>query len=420
MPESGGAKPTTKKSKLGSKKTSHHHVSQSKVVERLNAASGTQSPSRTGSKSPLPHNGRPGSKSPQPQSKPVCPLTQTTVGSDAEPAAAVCASAAVATPAVSSPEAPAPAVPVSDPVVESIAPEAEKQAAPVVQQKEAASVIVEEKQVPKAQEAEAMAPTPESAPTLVKEQNSTKSVDDLFPDMVWEDDVTDLLATTNAVPLTVPAVLPEIRMPDPEPRKEGHADSKSRSKKEKSPRRQKGRSPAPPAMMQTPAKEVSPPAPTPASEQLEPTPAPDTITPVCDEASKVAVEVAIEKDQKSDVEPQAVDTVQSMAACDSPPTPLSPSQADSEKVSASAGGQQAKSKRKKNKSRSEDDGSKGGSVDAVAAAPASATTTKPAVSAPAANTIASDIKQIREQISQTLVSNIPLYESLVVREIPAH
>lgn len=416
MPESGGGgKATTKKSKLGSKKGSHH-VTQSKVVERLNAASGTQSPSRTGSKSPLPHNGRPCSKSPQPQSNPLTPPTQTLIP-DAAPVA---------------PPAPAPADPApvaEQPVVDPM-PRQQDQHPDV--QKEAGPVVVEqklnEKEVP-----DTIPPAPETVAPVASVEAApptpVPTADDLFPDMVWEDDVTDLLAA-SAAPLTVvPPVLPEIRT-DPEAVAEAvarQADapvSKNRSKKEKSPRRQKAKSPAPAVLAATvAAKEPSPPA------QLQvPVSAPVTCPAVCEGKDKLvqpesavesvtveaaapakavapleaAVEsVAAEKEQKSETvagsaavavtQAEVADAVQSPVS-DSPAAPLShPPQADSEKaVSNAPAGNQSKSKRKKNKSRSEDDPVKGASVEPP----------QPQ------NTIVSDIKQIREQISQTLVSNI--------------
>lgn len=361
MPESGGtAKPTTKKSKLGGKKTSTHPT-QSKVVEKLQAVSGQASTTRSGSKSPVPPNGKSiansmrSSKSPQPTSPVPPPIV----------------SAPLADPVKLADVAPllTEKVPESTPVSEAVVASKEVIAQPVN-------------------------PAPIATP---KQQGTTDTkvtkVDDIFPDMVWEDDeITDLLATGGAsvAPVTAPAPVPmlapvlpspvplilETTAPTTKPTDFDAAVNAARSKKDKSPRRNnnnKAKSPAP----KSPRRSDAPPAAKPSELITESTLSPNSCPMAAPELPSKAV---VAEKCTPDVKPASGATETT--------TTLEKTEAFAVNEWQPVHDPQVKSRRKKNKSRSEDD----------PAAANAAPVTQPA------NTIVSEIKQVREQISQALVS----------------
>ena len=187
MPESG-AKASTKKSKIGGKKSSHQHQP-SKVVEKLSATSGAGG-SRAGSKSPVPppNGGRPAaSKSPQP----LAPASLS--ASDAR-------------------APPSPVAPVQ-PDVPALAPDAASKAADLATVNETLAVKSVANTASEAATASAAAAVVKEAATaspavaagapVVEEKTqgtpvAVTSAEELFPDMVWEDEImADLLATDS-------------------------------------------------------------------------------------------------------------------------------------------------------------------------------------------------------------------------------
>ena len=380
MPESGTAKSstTTKKAKLGGSKKGSHPT-QSKVVEKLTAA---QSSLRTGSKSPVPPNGKPiaeasrKSKSPHPPNA----VAPTPVAEPAVEPVKELAAAPIPAPAAAFEKTP--------------------DLANVYQQLVVDDTILQ-------------AVNPISPVATEQTPRKVTTVEDIFPDMTWEDEITDLLATGSPALAPLPPVPVILESEAPQTAVFDAAVTAARAKKEKSPRRQKAKSPVPKSIATTVAVKDAAAAQPPAAEALhEPilSLSPDACPPLV--ASNLPTETlkseVVQQAAASAVVPvdAAADIFVSTPA-DSPP-PSSPQQAAmSENVSSatvSSAGSQSKSKRKKNKSRSEDDTM----IKSVS---------PPAVSAPAAlqpapvnpqNTLVSDIKQIREQISQTLVSNISL------------
>lgn len=356
-------------------------------MEKLNAAS-AQSSSRTGSKSPAPPNGKPipnairKSKSPQP-------------------------------PAVVAP------VPVAKPAVEAVKDLASPPLPALAEEKAAAAVAAADDLAnvnEKLAVIDAVLPslTPVSPVTTQQASHKVTTVDDIFPDMVWEDEITDLLATESsaAPPLAPLAPVPVIVVPEPAaisnvpPQSDVDvAVSAARAKKDKSPGRQKAKSPAPKSVVEAVSETAAQASFETQQDQIPP------LSPVsCPLVASVLPTQAAESEVKPDESLIPADAAADVVVSppDSPPAPSSPQQAAASEKEISANvpsaGSQTKSKRKKNKSRSEDDPAIKSVSCAVAAPPAPT-----APLDPPHNTLVSDIKQIREQISQTLVSNFFLF-----------
>jgi hypothetical protein len=277
--------------------------------------------------------------------------------------------------------------------------------------------------------------TPLPVSPVAAEQTShkvTRLQDDIFPDMVWEDEITDLLASAPSPPaataaaapapaasvplILAPAEPPQPQLPDPEP---AASAASARSKKDKSPRRQKAKSksPAPKSIAaQTQAADVA--AETAAAQadsshnslspHIVPVPGP-TLT---SDLPAVPTESVVEPQPQPPVVPaETIPASSPPADSPPPPSPSPPQQAAANDVSSVnvLGPQSQKSKRKKNKSRSEDEPViKNVSSPAVSSAPAAAAS---APSVEPQHSLVKDIKQIREQISQTLVSNVSFFSS---------